>query len=34
MTNVPNAFSDPGWYYFADPQWTNYPNRLYRVRKH
>jgi hypothetical protein len=21
-----------GWFYFSDPEWTNYPSRLYRVR--
>jgi hypothetical protein len=21
-----------GWSYFSDPQWTNYPNRFYRLR--
>ncbi len=21
-----------GWFYFSDPEWTNYPSRIYRVR--
>jgi hypothetical protein len=21
-----------GWFYFSDPQWTNYPARVYRIR--
>jgi hypothetical protein len=27
-TNTPSD----GWFYFSDRQWTNYPNRFYRVR--
>jgi hypothetical protein len=26
-----NAFKS-GWFYFTDPQWTNYPMRFYRIR--
>lgn len=26
-----NALMD-GWFYFSDPDWTNYPARLYRIR--
>ncbi|MCX6911452.1 MAG: hypothetical protein NT167_00020, partial [Verrucomicrobia bacterium] len=26
-----NALSN-GWFYFSDPEWTNYPARLYRIR--
>jgi hypothetical protein len=26
-----NTLTD-GWFYFSDPQWKNYPARLYRIR--
>jgi hypothetical protein len=39
-TNLANSTWSPvstnaltrGWFYFSDPQWTNYPARLYRIR--
>jgi hypothetical protein len=27
-----NALTTKGWFYFSDPDWTNYPARLYRIR--
>ena len=27
-----NSLAPSGWFYFSDPEWTNYPSRLYRVR--
>jgi len=27
-----NSLAPAGWFQFSDPDWTNYPNRLYRVR--
>ena len=27
-----NALTTNGWFYFSDPQWTNYPALLYRIR--
>jgi hypothetical protein len=27
-----NALTTNGWFYFSDPDWTNYPTRLYRIR--
>jgi hypothetical protein len=27
-----NSLAPVGWFQFSDPEWTNYPSRLYRVR--
>ena len=29
---ITNTLTTNGWFYFSDPQWTNNPARLYRIR--